>query len=475
MTSRSYTPTTSIAIHPPYSLHLLLSLPNELLHSIVEYIAYTYEPDRFPVKQTSPELSALSVANWQLRRLCLPFRFAELVIWFDEEIQQMKDEHAHLMKFTKTLIIRDITESGDQALSQIIPQFEQLSDVDLRLVLVNELLDELYNDDLSKMVLDWTKLSQVLSPQFDNYINWGMSIKTLRLSKDESFGIQSGSKILSGLKEIHIFDYKIPDSLSRLPMLSSTYPTLNELWLFNEHPQIYNHDDVAALPLFSFIKESQQQDLDKFLVIKRIGFRRAISPVLLEWSVIALSFTANAAGISLIKILELVALSFSKLEVLNLSLEGHAGMYDIGDLVSAFARFSSLRVVKFKNVFRRLKLRPKFDMLMPPVLDQTDAPEASAKTMIASISILESPPQPGMSQDGFTYLIAIGTSEDHLIELSVVLHYRDSRTTLWTWDDHRPSKDEKIPFNTCPDDILVRKQPSDSSAVFFASTALIAQ
>ncbi|KAJ3822732.1 hypothetical protein F5880DRAFT_1613509 [Lentinula raphanica] len=408
MTSRSYTPTTSIAIHPPYSLHLLLSLPNELLHSIVEYIAYTYEPDRFPVKQTSPELSALSMANWQLRRLCLPFRFAELVIWFDEEIQQMKDEHAHLTKFTKTLIIRDITESGDQALSQIIPQFEQLSDVDLRLggrdwdgihtlrailahpnvtsVLVNELLDELYNDDLSKMVLDWTKLSQVLSPQFDNYLNRGMRIKTLRLSKEESFGIQSGSKILSGLKEIHIFDYKIPDSLSWLPVLSSTYPTLNELWLFNEHPQIYNHDNVAALPLFSFIKESQQQDLDKFLVIKRIGFRRAISPVPLEWSVTALSFTANAAGISLIKILELVALSFSKLEVLNLSLEGHAGMYDIGDLVSAFARFSSLRVVKFKNVFRGLKLGPEFDTLMPPVLDQTDAPEASAKTVLLSFS-----------------------------------------------------------------------------------------
>ncbi|KAJ3769159.1 hypothetical protein FB446DRAFT_231119 [Lentinula raphanica] len=411
MNSRSYTPTTSIAIHPPYSLHLLLSLPNELLHSIVEYIAYTYEPDRFPVKQPSPELSALSVANWQLRRLCLPFLFAEVVIHIEEEVQQLKHEFAHLLKFTKILAILDIPHSGDEALSQIIPQFEQLSDVELQLsgrngdginlfrtilahptvtsLEVDALPDEYMwnaNDDLSKVILDWTTLSHTLSPHFGNCLARGMRIRTLQLDKDESHGPRIGSKILSGLQEIHIFDYDKADSLSWLPSLSLTHPTLNELWLFDRHSHnIYIRDDVA-LPSFLPIEESQRQDLAKSIVIKKIGLRRAVGPFPPEWYVTALCFTVNAVGVSLIKTLESVALSFPKLETITLELARHVGMYDIDDVVSAFARFSSLRVVEPNNIFRRLKLGPEFDTLMPPVLSTRDVPEACAESVLLAFA-----------------------------------------------------------------------------------------
>ncbi|KAJ3832115.1 hypothetical protein F5878DRAFT_670999 [Lentinula raphanica] len=384
-------------------MHLVPSLPNELLHSIVEYTAYAYtytycELDSHSHslhKYASPELLALSVANWQLRRLCLPFLFAKLVIWFGKGVQQLKDE---------TLVVENITESEDLALSQIIPQFEKLSDVDMQLhgqawdginslrailahpnvtsVLVNELPDEsMCNVDLSKVVFNSTTLS-ILSPEFDNYLNCGMRIKILCLSKDESLGSEFGSKILSGLKEIWIFDYKTPDSLSWLPVLSSTHPTLNELWLLEK---AYN-DDIVTLPFFPSMDKSQRQDLVKSLVIRRVGLRRAIGPLPLEWHVTTLSFIANAVGVSLIKTLNLVASSFPKLEMLALNLNGHAGMYDIGDLVSAFARFSSLGVIEFNNVFRRLKLGSELDMLMLPVLDQTDAPEAYAKSVLLSFA-----------------------------------------------------------------------------------------
>ncbi|KAJ3757302.1 hypothetical protein EV360DRAFT_84155 [Lentinula raphanica] len=392
-------------------MHLVPSLPNELLHSIVEYTAYAYtytycELDSHSHslhKYASPELLALSVANWQLRQLCLPFLFAKLVIWFGKGVQQLKDEFVHLMKFTKTLVVENITESEDLALSQIIPQLEKLFDVDMRLhgqawdginslrailvhpnvtsVLVNELPDEsMCNIDLSKVVFNSTTLS-ILSPEFDNYLNCGMRIKTLRLSKDESLGSEFGSKILSGLKEIWIFDYKTPDSLSWLPVLSSTHPTLNELWLLEK---AYN-DNIVTLPFFPSMDKSQRQDLVKSLVIRRVGLRRAIGPLPLEWHVTTLSFIANAVGVSLIKIQNSQPCCILVSETRNACSQPRWTCGD-SDLASAFAHFSSLRVIEFNNVFRRLKLGSKLDMLMPPVLDQTDAPEAYAKSVLLSFA-----------------------------------------------------------------------------------------
>ncbi|KAJ3843135.1 hypothetical protein EV361DRAFT_28619 [Lentinula raphanica] len=421
--TRSYTP---IAIHPPDSLRTLLSLPNELLHSIIEYTAYTYEPVttlHSPLKHASPaKLFALSAVNWQFRRLCMPFLFAKLVIWLEKDIQKLKDGRAHLTKFTKTLVIADISESGDQALSQIIPEFQQLSNVELRLavrgwdgihslkvilahptvasILVYKLPDEsMCNHDLSKVVLDHTDLSRALSPTFGKYLNRGMRIRTLDLSKDESLDSQFGSKILSRLETLCISDHTKPDSLSWLSLLSSTHPTLNELWLLVSPPSYAERYTVVrvALPPFPFITKSQRQDLDKCLAIQKIGFRRAVGPFPLEWDVTALSFTAwnftdtIAARTSLIKILELVAISFPKLEMLILDLDRHVGMYDIGDLVSAFARFSSLRVVEFHNVFRRLKFGPELNVtLMLPVqrddFRNEDASRACAERVLLTFA-----------------------------------------------------------------------------------------
>ncbi|KAJ3835469.1 hypothetical protein F5878DRAFT_644331, partial [Lentinula raphanica] len=61
-----------------------MQLPNELLHSIIEYIAYTAVRPDLPshslLRRASPELLALSVANWRLRQVCLPLLFANIRI-----------------------------------------------------------------------------------------------------------------------------------------------------------------------------------------------------------------------------------------------------------------------------------------------------------------------------------------------------------------------------------------------------------
>ncbi|KAJ3711152.1 hypothetical protein C8R42DRAFT_689647 [Lentinula raphanica] len=388
MTSRSYTPTTSITIHPPaYSLHPLLSLPNELLHSIVEYIAYTYEPESDTTwrsstfKQTSPELLALSVANCQLRQLCLPFLFANIAIYINKDVQRLKDDLALLSKYTKMLSIDEgLTESGDQTLSQLLPQLKQLCDVELRTcrdlrtdllrailahpkvtsVLVDEFPEEsMCNDDLSKLIIDRTTGYQDSPPEFDKYLNRGMRIMCLELFKFDNLRLdtQFGSKLLSGLQEIQIFNYSIPELSSWLPVLSSTHSTLKELWLCGTLCRVSDH---AALPFLSlFIQKCQQQNLINCFVISRLGLRRSVSQFSQVWSVIDITL---GIGTSLIQLLTLIAISFPKIERLTLSnLNQDAGRYDIADFTSVFARFSSLRVISFENVFGWLKFGSESD------------------------------------------------------------------------------------------------------------------
>ncbi|KAJ3822731.1 hypothetical protein F5880DRAFT_1702732 [Lentinula raphanica] len=376
MTSRSYTPTTSIAIHPPYSLHPLLSLPNELLHSIVEYIAYNHvEPEttsesHFALKYASPELLALSVANWQLRRLCLPFLFADLAIWSDEDVQRLKDDLELLSKYTNILSIDYL--NGDQIISQILHQFQQLCNVELRTcqnrthllktilahptvtsVLVDEFPDKsMCAEDLSKVIIEHTNPYHNFFPEL--YLNRGMRIMRLELHKlDDLFGTQIGSKILFGLQEIRVSNYSIPDLSSWLPVLSSTHSTLKELWLWGTLRRVSDH---AAPPFLSpFIHQCQRQNLINCFVITRMGLRRSVGQLSQVWHVIEITLRTVPPTTSLIQLLALVALSFPKIERLTLNLNQDVGMYDIADFTSVFARFSSLRVVSFDNVFGWLK------------------------------------------------------------------------------------------------------------------------
>ncbi|KAJ3973233.1 hypothetical protein EV361DRAFT_77853 [Lentinula raphanica] len=119
-------------------------LPNELLHWIVEDIAYTPKvPWRQNLgdtglnsssKHLSPELLALSVVNWQLRRACLPFLYREIWIRHDEDAKKLEEHIALCARFIKTLFlcdVDDLTEVGEQIVSRILPQLEQLLDVKL--------------------------------------------------------------------------------------------------------------------------------------------------------------------------------------------------------------------------------------------------------------------------------------------------------------------------------------------------------
>ncbi|KAJ3711034.1 hypothetical protein C8R42DRAFT_757192 [Lentinula raphanica] len=372
-------------------------VPNELLYSITEYIAYTPKLPGSSSKSLyqcpSPELLALSVANWPLRRICLPFLFANVEMKHDKDAEALT-VIGHFSSFTKILVIGGVdtlTESGDRIISRMIPQLKQLFYVELqsywkRTVLLREILGQptvttvlvheppprsMYSDELSKMILD----RQILPwyTDFRKYLNWGMRLICLELFRINAIGNFLVSQTLSGLQTLELHMDVVSVSFSWLSSLLSTYPSLNELWLIDGRGQYCAHDVPPSLS--SLFKQIQPKDPHDIFAITRAGLRRAkpFGQFSQDWYFSGLTFhtpsTNRSHHRSLIEGLAHIASSFPNLETLSLSLGSHWGMYDIDNLVSAFARFTFLRVVFLGNVFSRLKFGSENEKLrlMSPV------------------------------------------------------------------------------------------------------------
>ncbi|KAJ3832558.1 hypothetical protein F5878DRAFT_453510 [Lentinula raphanica] len=385
-------------------------LPNELLHSIIEYIAYspilstispaspTHQPKSL-YKCASPELLALSVVDWRLRRLCLPFLFANIELWGQEHVTRLKEHLALFSNFIKVLLISSVdTLHGIQ---EEIPRLKQLLHVELARchtkaggnllrsilahptvtsVLVHEIPHESMCDhDLSKILIRNGGIiggcidGGFNSPTFDNYLNQGLRLVCFELHNHKFLDDELSGKILPGLKEIRLYMDAKPASFSWLSALCSTHSNLNELWLIDNGRRYF----VRHTPIFlsSFIEESQKQGLLRTSInIQHIGLRRAFGQSSQEWYVIALTLHTAFAGASLIEILALVASSFPKLEILALNFDAHQVMHDIGDLVSVLARFSSLQVLYFEHAFGRLRFGSGDEMpLVQRRADHTDS------------------------------------------------------------------------------------------------------
>ncbi|KAJ3833504.1 hypothetical protein F5878DRAFT_728787 [Lentinula raphanica] len=378
------------------SMQMYPSLPNELLHSIVEYIAYTPKlpnsRSKSSFKSASPELLALSVANWQLRRVCLPLLFADIALRRIKDTSQLECYLTHFSRFTRVLVMdNNRTSTEDHIISQILPQLKQLQIVELpdcqnrtdllrtilalptvTSVLVNDLPGESMCDHgLSKVVLDRISSTTALSSEFEKYVDRGMNITCLELSENNLLNNQFQFKIFPGLKEIRIVNHRTRDSLSWLSVLSPTHPALNEVWLRGRICGGLKDFDYLAPPFLSpLIKESRRRGLHETFTIKSIGLHRAVGQSSQGWYVIGLTLEATSPSTSLIVILALVASSFPKLEKLTFNLgpwREPERMYDIDDLVSVFARFSSLRILYLNKVFGWLKFKPEIEKLMPPV------------------------------------------------------------------------------------------------------------
>ncbi|KAJ3820085.1 hypothetical protein F5880DRAFT_1590569 [Lentinula raphanica] len=361
---------------------MLLSLPNELLSSIVEHIAYSPTlPDsahaelqsisRF--KRTSSELHRLSVANWQLRQICVPFLFADIKIRSAEDAVNMKGQLSLFSQFTKILVIDFDTYDSDRTENQIMDQFvaqlEHLSYVELQSYQYSPLLlktllvyptiksilirtvpnESLHNDDLSKVIVD-TLIYPLSFSNIGNCLKNGMRLARLFLYYgptllDEEFG----SRKFPGLEEIVILMGSLSTPFSWLSDLASTNPTLNKLHIHrNQLPSL------SITLLTSFDNECERQGLKTSFVVEHVNLRKASGQSSHDWDVIGFTMSTNPNA-SLVNILSLVASSFPKLEILSLNITKNKEHYDAGALSSVLARCSSLRVVYLKNVFKWLR------------------------------------------------------------------------------------------------------------------------
>ncbi|KAJ3752486.1 hypothetical protein EV360DRAFT_88705 [Lentinula raphanica] len=338
-------------------------LPNELLSSVLEHIAYTSILPDSPFKSegsfkssfkcASRELLALSVADWRLRRVCLPFLFANIKLRNVEVVEKMKDQLAFFSKFTKFLVIGTcdaLTTNEEDIISQILPQLKQLSYVELwgrsvygRTVLIKTLLahptvtsvlvpdvdhESMDDEDLSKVTLQETYWQ--LCPR--RYFERGM--KLVRLNIDRSFDSQLFlSEMFAGPKEMRITMSNAVTS-SFLSALLSTFPTLEELW-----PHAFGHHFDARTPscICPSIKKSQWPSLNEHDLIRRIGLRRTIGQPSDEWHVMGIAMVASAshANTSLLAKLGVVASSFPTVEnvTLDFSMIRYKFVYALSTLI----------------------------------------------------------------------------------------------------------------------------------------------
>ncbi|KAJ3723351.1 hypothetical protein C8R42DRAFT_720473 [Lentinula raphanica] len=363
-----------------------MRLPNDLLRFIVEYIAYDPILPNPPSHSltfmyTSPELLALSVANWSLRRVCLPFLFAYIRMGYSKNVRKLKEHVVLFSKYTKFLLLDEkfdhpasLSETGEQMLCRILPQFQHLRHVELRCsdktvlyrailahpkvtsVLVHDLPPESMHDlDLSKVILDGHPLySSTSDAHFESCLDHGMRVMELHLFRSEILTPGFELKTFPGLTKIEITDF-LPASYDWLSVLSSNHSTLNELWLSDVH----KGDLTRHTPPFisSFLKESQRLNLQKFLKVKEIGLCRTGAQFLQGSYVMGL--TLSIASTSLIDILRPVVSSFPKLEALTLCpLSGlaHApkATYHFIDIATVLRQFLCLRSLSLEDPLRIL-------------------------------------------------------------------------------------------------------------------------
>ncbi|KAJ3790385.1 hypothetical protein GGU10DRAFT_430987 [Lentinula aff. detonsa] len=356
-----------------------MSLPNELLHSIIGYLAYVPKlPDsrsKSQFKCASAELLALSVTNWRLRRICLPFLFANIKIRHIKDARRLKDSSLVLFKkFTKLLAIAHFarSEEDDQILYPILPCMKRLEWVELRFcsargdflkailalpsvstVLVEQLPDASLHDYLSKVLYEGTSTTTTLSPDLERCLGQGMRLGRLEVLEPELLNDDFGQRPFAGLEELRLSMRRYPVSFSWLSALSSTHSSLKELWLIDDNRHYFSRHT----PIFisSFIEESQRQDLSKNYFIERVGLRKATDQCSKDWCVMSLTIFTTFASTSLVEILTLISTSFPKLETLTLDLDSHQATYDVDDLAAVLGRCPSLRVLYLHNVFKRLR------------------------------------------------------------------------------------------------------------------------
>ncbi|KAJ3996045.1 hypothetical protein F5050DRAFT_1895304 [Lentinula boryana] len=194
-------------------------------------------------------------------------------------------------------------------------------------VLVEQLPDASLHDNLSKVLYEGMSTTTALSPDLERCLGQGMRLGRLEVLEPELLNDNFGQRHFTGLEELRLSMRRYPVSFSWLSALSSTHSSLKEVWLIDDNRHYFRRHTPVFIS--SFVKESQQKDLSKNYIIKRVGLRRHTGQRSQDWCVMSLTIFTTFASTSLVEILTLISTSFPKLETLTLDLDSHKATYDV--------------------------------------------------------------------------------------------------------------------------------------------------
>ncbi|KAF5392106.1 hypothetical protein D9757_003328 [Collybiopsis confluens] len=367
---------------------MLMTLPDELLLSVVKYFAPTPNEQSlyFYFRPVSPDIINLSVVSRRWRRICLPMLFASIQ-FKGQESEKFRDfcmsnpVISGLVKSIHPLQFADFGRRKSSILCRTLLCLKNLTCIDLSNVEISfDILRAMLEHptvatvricsrtslpvhslqlDLSKVVLDFVGFSQrnpdhALGP----HLHRGLRVTTVNLW---NFELSDGFARLanfSGLQQVVLRD---SDSAScqGLHNLTSALPHLNEIWLINT---ALDANLIFALRS-SFTEDLDKQNLTKCIRVTKIGLARRPNQ---DWRIQSLEIFTTLASYSLIKILSLVASHFPTIEILSLDLEFHSDTYLVDDLVAVLRKFPRIDTLNFSHIFHRLMFTNKEQQCWEP-------------------------------------------------------------------------------------------------------------
>ncbi|KAJ3836359.1 hypothetical protein F5878DRAFT_689323 [Lentinula raphanica] len=354
-------------------------LPEEVLHAIVQHVAYNYNiierellnPSR---KYRAAAILPLSVASRQFRRICLQFLFAHVEVGRVGSLKGLQRQCLGNRTFsacirTLELVHPSALEVDRDLLPQLLSCLCNLSATPPRLWLSAGLISGLGHSDLEKFTLQSVSIGHA----------WQLDSRQERIDRIQEL-LDCGLQVE---KVVIVVDR---DPLLNDLLVNGRFAGLLELELisFTNFHRKYFRKGAAVLFIDPFIKAVAREGLNSAIHVQRFAVTRDTSkssPEALHWRVTGLYLSIVD---SLEQILYLASSLFPQISVLTIRYAD--------ELTTSLCRFSSLSIVSLLETSPNIDFGSDEPWQNPSIFEVYDGtlagPVATEFTMIRCASRL---------------------------------------------------------------------------------------
>ncbi|KAE9389088.1 hypothetical protein BT96DRAFT_1025178 [Gymnopus androsaceus JB14] len=330
-------------------------LPEEILHSVVESLAYNAEfvernLFRFHWKNATNELFSFSVACHQFRRISLPFLFSYIEINGDKHLEMFKDQcilNASFAESIKSLSVsfpsswENTSHTTTNMMKHLLRYLKHLSQLDVNFRIDMSLLVDLNRHSLEtvveKILLATATIDDgVNGRHLKGHLACGMQLRSFVIRQD-LMDNSSGMQKFNGLNEIEV-QLLSNMSFSWLPEFTRAHPLLKK---------------ISFKDSFDFLKSKHHtipfiQPLCEALHKEGVYTAVRILDMTRNWEVTGLYLWDVGDRL----VLPIVHSLFPRISTLTLE----RGCGRIGELITFLSPFSSLQVLTLRFCFQYLEL-----------------------------------------------------------------------------------------------------------------------